>query len=43
MIKILKLTIIDLMRLSPRDMNYKGENNTSCVLRYELIQNYINT
>lgn len=29
--------IIDLLRLSPRDLNYLGEENHACVLRYELI------
>ena len=33
--------ILDLMRLSPRDINYKGEDNLCCVFRLELIENYI--
>lgn len=33
--------ILDLMRLSPRDMNYAGTNEyICCTLRYELINNY---
>ena len=29
------------MRLSPRDLNYKGDDNLCCVHRLELIENYI--
>lgn len=29
--------LLDLMRLSPRDYNYLGDENHSCVLRSELI------
>lgn len=33
--------ILDLMRLSPRDLNYPGVNeNLCCTLRHELIANY---
>ena len=33
--------ILDCMNLSPRDMNYKGEENYCCLIRLELIENYI--
>ena len=33
--------ILDTMRLSPRDANYPGEENNCCVIRMELIENYI--
>lgn len=29
--------IVDLFRLSPRDLNYLGAENESCVLRPELV------
>ena len=29
------------MRLSPRDINYEGEDYNCCVIRLELIENYI--
>jgi len=29
--------ILDLMRLSPRDYNYLGPENHTCVLRHELL------
>ncbi|CAD8136560.1 unnamed protein product [Paramecium pentaurelia] len=35
-----RMYLLDLLRLSPRDYNYQGENNQCCVLRYELLQNY---
>jgi protein TIF31 len=31
---------MDLYRLSPRDLNYEGEDNESCVIRPELIKNF---
>jgi protein TIF31 len=33
--------ILDLMRLSPRDLNYQGDDNLCCVLRLELVENYV--
>jgi protein TIF31 len=33
--------VLDTMRLSPRDVNYPGMDNNCCVLRLELIENYI--
>jgi len=33
--------ILDSMRLSPRDANYPGEENNCCVIRLEMIENYI--
>lgn len=35
-----KKYFMDLYRLSPRDLNYEGVNNQSCVIRPELIRNY---
>lgn len=33
--------LLDAMRLSPRDVNFPGEDNNCCVVRLELIENYI--
>jgi len=33
--------ILDGLRLSPRDTNYPSEDNNCCVIRLELIENYI--
>ena len=32
--------ILDLLRLSPRDLNYEGTENETCVVRPELLRNY---
>jgi protein TIF31 len=32
--------IIDLLRLSPRDLNYSGTQYEACVLRHELVAYY---
>ena len=33
--------LCDLQRFSPRDMNYEGQENEGCVLRQELIRDFI--
>lgn len=35
-----RMYLLDLLRLSPRDLNYTEEQHQCCVLRYELLQNY---
>ena len=37
-----RLYIIDLLRLSPRDLNYPDKEDSACVLRLELIDRFIN-
>ena len=32
--------ILDLLRLSPRDLNYPGSENETCVIRPELIKSF---
>lgn len=32
--------ILDLLRLSPRDLNYEGVENETCVIRPELLKNF---
>ena len=32
--------LVDLQGLAPRDANYKGEDNHTCLLRHELVANY---
>ena len=36
-----ELYICDLQRMSPRDLNYPGAEHESCVLRHELIRQFI--
>lgn len=33
--------LLDATRLSPRDLNYPGLDNNCCVIRLELIENFI--